>query len=159
MHGVLPAHQSFEADDRAGLEQNYRLIEDAQLMVVESGAQFGFKLEPPDGEGVHRCVEEFGAIAAQGLGAAHGGFGIVEEVFGAIVGSVAKGDSMLTLAERGECPSTSKGSAKEDCRRLATRMASLGSRRPSSRMANSSLTRACRGGRRARSSLRRHCGR
>lgn len=62
-------------------------------MVVEGGAKFGLELEPADGEGVHRRVEKLGTIAAQGLGAAHGGFGIVEEVVGAIVGSVAEGDS------------------------------------------------------------------
>jgi len=68
------------------------LIEDAQLTVVEGGAEFGLKLEPADGEGVHGRIEEFGAVAAQGLSAPHSGFGVIEEIVGAIEGGIAEGD-------------------------------------------------------------------
>jgi hypothetical protein len=90
---MLPADQGFEPGDLPGFEVNNRLGVNAQLAVVQRGAEFCFQLKAADSVGVHGGVKKFGAVAAQGLGAAHGGFRVVEQVVGALERRIAEGDA------------------------------------------------------------------
>ncbi len=83
--GMLPTKQSFETDDLLGIDLENGLKEDAKLIAVEGGAKIGFELEARDGALMHGGVEEFGAVSAHGLGAAKRGFGVVEEIVGALL--------------------------------------------------------------------------
>ena len=83
---VGPAAERLEAGDLAGRRLDHRLVEDAQLRVLERAAQAGLELEPRHHPLVHGLVEDRVARAALGLRAVHGDVGVAHDVLGRAVG-------------------------------------------------------------------------
>ncbi len=101
---VLPADERLEAAQAEVFERDDGLVVEHELVAFERAAHVGFELQEVDGARVHRLVEDFVARLAERLGAVHGGVGVAQDVFGALVagrgGRDAHADGGEDLAAR-----------------------------------------------------------
>ena len=81
--GMRPAAERLDADHRLAAVVDDRLIGDAQVVVLDRGAQVVFQELALEQVGVHRRVVDAGAVAALVLGAIERHVGVAHDVGGA----------------------------------------------------------------------------
>ena len=79
VHRMLPAHQGLTGLHRAVGQPHDRLVEDAQLALVQRALQLGLQGEVVQRDGLRSLVEDVDPRAALLLGAVHRGIGLVEQ--------------------------------------------------------------------------------
>ena len=85
---MLPADQRLEACQPPGFERHDGLILNEELAAINGAAQVGFQLQHVDGVRVHAFVEDDVARFAEELRLIHGGVGVAQKIFGALVADV-----------------------------------------------------------------------
>ena len=79
---VVPADERLDAGDAAGLQRHDRLVEQAQLAVLDAAGEVGLELEPLEHAGVHALLEHLVAVLAALLGQVHGHVGVAQQHLG-----------------------------------------------------------------------------
>ena len=77
--GVLPSHESLDAEHRGAAQAHDRLKVHAQLITLEGPAQVGLDLEALEGDRTHAPLERLDPVASPLLGPVHGRVGIAQE--------------------------------------------------------------------------------
>ena len=103
--GVLPAHERLDGGDGAALQLDDRLVDDAQLALLDPAPQLVLGPQPREHALAEHVVEQLVAAAAALLRAVHGGVGVAQEVGRVGVGGLgdrdpdAGGDEVLARRE------------------------------------------------------------
>jgi ABC-type phosphonate transport system ATPase subunit len=79
---VLPSQQRLDGGHRARLQVVDRLVEQAQLVLLDRPTQPQLGLQPVRGLHAQRLVEDVHALLPPTLRAVHGQVGVAEQVFG-----------------------------------------------------------------------------
>src|SRR5438477_13199950 len=77
---MIPAHERFEASDRAILKPDDGLIEKRDLPALNGAPQLRFERNAVGFARAHRRLEYLDAVAADALGVVHGKFGILKKL-------------------------------------------------------------------------------
>lgn len=93
--GVGPAGEGFEANDGVGGEVEFRLVVDANLVVLDGVAEVAFEHEAFASGAAEAVAELDDAIFAVALGGEHGAVGLAEKLsaFFAVIGEEADADA------------------------------------------------------------------
>ncbi len=85
---VLPAHQGFQPDDPAGIEQHLGLVVNPELVALEGPPEVALRFQALQDLVAHSFFEHLVPGFAFLLGAVHGDVGVADERLG--VGAVAR---------------------------------------------------------------------
>ena len=77
--GMLPAQQRLDRADRAVVQRDDRLVDDAQLVALERAPQVVLDRQALDRARAHRAVEHLEASASALLGLVHRGVGVADQ--------------------------------------------------------------------------------
>ncbi len=93
MRAARPAYQRLHTDDPSGRQIGQRLIVGLQILALDRAAQFRLQLQPLDGGGAHRVIEDGIARPATILRAVERDVGATQQLGRLVVTDDTQGDA------------------------------------------------------------------